>query len=297
VLKPVSAPGLLSPEEREREYSPSSCIGGDYRPFVAAYRTRSDAARAALAAQGSWQRLPYGNAPEEGIELALPPRAKACPLLVFIHGGYWQELAAADSLFAAPACIERGIGYAAVDYTLAPQASVAAIVGQCRLAVRTLASRAASLGIDPGRIVLAGSSAGAHLAAMVALDPALAREAWPAALVLLSGVYWLDPLVGTSINQALGLDAKEARRLSPGMLPLEGCPPALLAWGEIETAAFKAQSRAFAALLRAAGGASQVLEVGGRNHFDIVFDLADAATPLGQRTFELLQASSLSGAR
>jgi arylformamidase len=271
---------------------------------------RSDAARAALP---GWQRLAYGSAPEEGIEIVVPPavppavapaegpRPRGCPLLVFIHGGYWQELAAADSLFAAPQCIDRGIAYAAVDYTLAPRASVAQIVAQCRRAFGVLAERAPGLGLDPHRIVLAGSSAGAHLAAMVALDPSprAARAVRPAALALLSGVYWLDPLVGTSINQALGLDANEARALSPGMLPLEGAPPVLVAWGEIETAAFKAQGRAFAALLRAAGRESQTLEASGRNHFDIVFDLADAATPLGRRTLELVQprTSRFSGAR
>ncbi len=277
--------GRLSPEEREREYSPSSRIGGDYRPFVAAYRERSDAARAALA----WQRLAYGPGAAQGIELALPPvrdGAAPVPLLVFIHGGYWQELAAADSLFAAPACVQRGVAFAAVDYTLAPAATVAQIADECRAAFALLVRRAPALGIDAARIVVAGSSAGAHLAAMVGLG---ARGPRPAALVLVSGIYWLEALVGTSINAALGLDAARARAASPGMLPLEGCPPALAAWGEIETEAFKAQSRAFAALLGAAGRPVSTLEVPGRNHFDVILDLAEEATPLGQRTWQLLQ--------
>jgi arylformamidase len=282
--------GRLSPEEREREYSPSSCIGGDYRPFVAAYRERSDAARAALA----WQRLAYGSGAAQGIELALPPErdgAAPVPLLVFIHGGYWQELAAADSLFAAPACVQRGVAFAAIDYTLAPAATVAQIADECRAAFALLVQRAPALGIDAARIVVAGSSAGAHLAAMVGLGPV--HGARPATLVLVSGVYWLDPLVGTSINAALGLDAASARAASPGMLPLDACPPALVAWGEIETGAFKAQSRAFAALLAAAGRPSPTLEVPGRNHFDVILDLADPATPLGRRTWALLQPSQM----
>ena len=76
----------------EREYSPSSRVGGSSEPFVADYRLRSEAARALLATRlttTSGGTLLVADDP-------------AAPLLVFIHGGYWQALSAADSLYLAP---------------------------------------------------------------------------------------------------------------------------------------------------------------------------------------------------
>ena len=133
---------------REREYSPSSCIGGEYGPFIAAYRQRSDEARRATAAMGGrWSRRAYGAAPSQRLELCMPPNtapATRVPLLLFVHGGYWQELSAADSLFAAPACIRRGSAFAALDYTLAPAATLEGIVAECRQALAWLGTPAAS---------------------------------------------------------------------------------------------------------------------------------------------------------
>jgi arylformamidase len=281
--------------EREREYSPSSCIGGDYRPFVAAYRERSAAARRATLARGArWQRHAYGPGPAQGIELCLPPQqeANATALLLFVHGGYWQELSAADSLFAAEACVARGFAFAALDYTLAPAATVATIAEECSRAFSWLVAHAAGLGLDARRIVIAGSSAGAHLAAMTALAAAgSAGAVAPHAMVLVSGIYWLEPLIGTSIDQALQLSPASARAASPGLMPvttLAAAPPALLCWGEVETAAFKQQGRAFAAHLRAAGARCEDFEAPGRNHFDVILDLADGSTPLGTRVMALL---------
>ena len=287
---------LILPEaEREREYSPSSCIGGDYQPFVAAYATRSAAAHAqARAAGGRWLEGRYGSAPAQRLDLCVPGTVSAAgaPLLVFIHGGYWQELSARDSLFPAASCIQRGIAFAAIDYTLAPEAKVGTIVDECRAALAWLTEHAGRHHIDASRIVVAGSSAGAHLAAMVCLAGSRHTSAvQPAAAVLVSGIYALEPLIGTSINQALALDAAEARRQSPALHALRGFPNAIVCWGEIETAAFKQQSRLFAEALQAEGTPCTSFEIAGRNHFDVILDLAEAGTPLGRHTLGLLESA------
>jgi len=209
---------------------------------------------------------------------------------VFFHGGYWQELSKRESAFAAPHCLAHGIAYAAIDYTLAPQATLDEIVVECRAAFSWLAGNGATVGIDPGRLFVAGSSAGAHLAAMVALTaPTVVKGA-----VLVSGVYDLAPLIGTSIDEALRLDATTAARNSPLGLPLKGFPPSLVCWGEIETESFKRQSRTFAQTLRDAGARSEDFEIAGRNHFDVILDLADPATELGQRTLGMIRAATSS---
>ncbi len=268
----------LTDDEREREYSPSSCLpDGDYRPFVAQYVHRSEAAWQEVEASAARTTvLRYGDLDTNTIDVAVPS-VEACPLLVFIHGGYWQELSKAESRFAAADCIARGWAFAAVDYTLAPAITVTGIVDECRAAVAALA--AADLGFDSQRIVVAGSSAGAHLAAMAALAP----DSVVAAAVLVSGVFDLEPLVGTSINDALGLDAAEARRASPLHADLGAFPPAVVAFGDNETSEFKAQSAVFASAIGA-----DAIEIAHRNHFDVILDLATPGTALGDAVSALV---------
>lgn len=100
----------MSPEQLEREYSPSSAIGGDYAPFIRDYRAGSDSARAACTRV---ETLAYGDRPSNSIDIALPDNGEACPLLVYIHGGYWQELSKIESFCGADRFCERGIAYAA----------------------------------------------------------------------------------------------------------------------------------------------------------------------------------------
>jgi len=264
---------FLSAQDREREYSPSSSIGGNYEPYIRAYVERSAAARRSLAPTV----VRYGPTERQTLDLFVPEGVAQPPVLVFFHGGYWQELSKHESSFAAPGCVAHGIAYAAVDYTLAPAATLPGIVDQCRAAVASLSR------FD--RLMLAGSSAGAHLAAMVAL----AGDRRVKGAVLVSGIYDLEPLIGTSINEALGLDAATAARNSPLRRPLTGFPPSLVCWGENETDQFKRQSSAFAQALRRAGSECMAFECPGRNHFDIILDIADPATLLGQRTLDLIQ--------
>lgn len=210
-------------------------------------------------------------------------------MLVFLHGGYWQELSAVQSRFAAASCLAAGHAFAAVDYTLAPQATLPEIVGECKAAWARLANEARSLGLDPNRMVVSGSSAGAHLAAMLCLPGAMpAAVPAPAAAVLVSGIYRLEPLLGTSINKPLGLDLNTARRMSPQLQALTGFAPAFIGWGQHETTAFKAQSRHFAGALQLSGVRCSIAEVPARNHFDIILDLAEPGTLLGDTTLTLL---------
>ena len=266
----------LAAREREREYSPSSVVG-EIGPLLAEYRTRSDA----VAAVG--EQLRYGSADEARTVLFRAARPSA-PLHVFFHGGYWQELSVADSLFAAPGFADRGIAFAAVGYELAPAATLDGIVSACREA---LAQLLRPPGVAPARITVSGSSAGAHLAALMALAP------WPGerppidAAVLVSGIYELEPLIGTSINDALGLDRAAARRASPLLIAPPAKPVTLVCVGEHETAEFKRQSADYAAVLRSHDVPVEEREIAGRNHFDVILELATPGTPLGDGSLRL----------
>lgn len=292
----------LSAEVREREYSPSSCIGGNYAPYIEEYATLS---KAALNSASRHVELAYGSAAAHTLDLFLPEHGDSeplPPLLLFIHGGYWQELSKASSLFAAPDCTQAGIAFAAIDYTLAPQASVHDMVLECRKALRWLHQHGEELGFDPQRIIVAGSSAGAHLAAMCCLrgwkDDADLPAGTPAAAVLVSGIYDLQPLIGTSINEALSLDESSALTVSPQGFDLTGFPPSIISWGEIETSEFKRQSQAFAELLDAMSvqyGTS--IEMPARNHFNVILDLARPNTSLGDATRALFASLPVTSTR
>lgn len=277
----------FSTEERQREYSPSSCVGGDISPFLSAYAGQSQASRQACEEAGApVVEVRYGRAASHTIDLVVPASTEPCPLVVFIHGGYWQELSKRESFFGAADCIAAGVAYAAIDYTLAPAASIDQIVQECHLAVTALRSLADSHQLDPHRLVVCGSSAGAHLAAMVGLG---APDGFrPAAVVLVSGIFELEPLIGTSINNALGLDVESARQSSPALADLAGFPPAAIAYGDNETSEFKRQSDDFAAQLVTAGVAVTENEIRSRNHFDVILDLCNPNSVLGSELYGLL---------
>ena len=205
-----------------------------------------------------------------------------------MHGGYWQELSRRESAFAAPGFLRRGAAFAAVGYGLAPAYRLAEIVAMVRRALRTLLDSAADLGVDPDRVVVSGSSAGAHLAAMALADPALAGRL--AGAVLLSGIYDLEPISRTYVNEPLGLDPDTARELSPLHLLRAPLPPVVVARGGAETTEFARQQDELVAALEAAGVDVADLVVAECDHFDLPFRLADPDTALGR---EVLTRSGL----
>lgn len=254
----------------EREYSPSSRVGGDAGPFVADYQVRSAAAAESLRGRASAIRGGSYIASDDG----------AHPLLVFIHGGYWQALNAASSLYLAPGALAQGWSFASIEYTLAPEATLTEMVRECRDALASIATV-----VSPSQVVLAGHSAGAHLAAMASLA---GTPPFPIArTVLISGVFDLRPLVHTTVNAPLGLDEASAAAVSPQLLPVSGRQEVVVTWGDNETDAFKQQSRDYASRLAEAGLTVEAFETAGRHHFDIVDDLVDPATELGRRALGL----------
>jgi arylformamidase len=276
----------------EREYSPSTCVPS-INPFLEAYVERSREASTRLPCQ---RDLQWGEGDHEVFDF-FPAASSGSPLLVFFHGGYWQEHSRTDVLFVATTCVARGIAYAAVEYTLAPAATVAEIVEQCRRAVGSIYSQAPALGFDPRRLFIGGSSAGAHLAAMLLVEGWQKTQRFPEDLVaggiLLSGVYDLEPLVPTYINQALRMTEEAAAALSPMRKRLSPAIPVILAWGQNETQEFKRQSLAFAARLKDAGFPVKSMEASGANHFDIVFEIADPGSALGRATLALLSGGTI----
>jgi arylformamidase len=257
-------------------------------PFIDAYIARSRDAERQFRCQ---KNLPWGERPDETFDY-FPAASAHAPLLVYFHGGYWQEHSKDESLFAAPDCVANGIAFAAIDYTLAPRATLGTIVEQCRRAIASLHRQAVMLGFDARRIYVAGNSAGAHLAAMLLVAGwqaayGLADDA-VAGAVLLSGIYDLEPLMGTYIDAALHLTDADVAELSPLRLTMGRPVRTIVAWGENETDEFKRQSHEFAPALAGSGFPVSTFELAGTNHFDIVFAMVNRESVLGEAVIELI---------
>jgi len=231
--------------------------------------------------------LAYGPAPGERLDF-FPAEEADAPLLVFIHGGYWQALDKGDYSHLAPPFTGKGIAYASLNYTLAPAAGIGDMVQQVRRALRWLTQQAPHLGFDRERIVVAGHSAGGHLAVMAGL--ATGDEEMPElrGIVSISGVYHLEP-ISLSYHQAVvRLDADTIADASPLLLVRRGLPPLLAAVGADEPEEFRQQQDELIEAWRREGNDAVPLTLPGRHHFSACDALAEAGHDVHARTVRLL---------
>jgi arylformamidase len=249
---------------------------------------RSAAARAALTMQGD---LAYGDGPGETLDL-FPAARPGAPLLIYIHGGYWRALDKRDQSFVAPPFVAAGAAVILPNHALAPAVSVEHIVRQLLRMFVWVWRRADVLGVDRRRIVVAGHSAGGHLAAMLLacrwrqLAPDLPARPLRGALAI-SGLYDLEPLRHAPfLAPDLRLTAAGARRMSPVHIAAPSAPLFTFVGGD-ESAAFHRQQRA---IRRAWGPAAvPVCEtVPGRHHMDVLHELAEPRSPVFRRGAGLL---------
>ena len=164
--------------------------------------------------------LTYGRRSAERFDLVVPSGSGPYPAVLWFHGGFWQEGSKEGSGFAAPALAQAGIALAGVGYPLTPDVRLRAIVQSAGAALVRLQNEAPSYGLDPQRIVVAGHSAGAHLAA--AIVAGMAGEAAASAArgaVLVSGVYDLAPVAASYVNDLAHLDipADARKRITEAM--------------------------------------------------------------------------------
>ena len=264
----------------------------DVQPILAQYTAQSQAARAALPHVAN---VPYGDHPDELLDIFAPASqaatpAAGAPVFVFIHGGYWRLLSKDDSCCMAPAFTQAGAVVVAVNYSLAPAVTLDRIVDQNRRALAWVYRHIARHGGDPARIHVCGSSAGGHLVGMLLADGWHAQYGVPADVIAgaapLSGLYDLRPLVHTHINEWMRLSPADAERNSPALLPTGAACPLLASYGGTETDEFKRQTDDYLQSWRARGRQARYVPMPHANHFDIVLTLNDPASPLTRAIFD-----------
>ncbi len=227
--------------------------------------------------------IPYGPGTRNSIDFF--PGSHQGPIVVFIHGGYWQALDGSFFSHLAGGLNAHGISVAIPSYDLCPDVSVDDIIGQMRAASRELARLGRPL-------VISGHSAGGHLAAcMLATDWPAYDASLPGDLVAaayaISGLFDLGPLVGTSINKALHLDRVTAKAASPLFWNARGRGSLDAVVGENESTEYFRQSKTIVEHWGAAGVATRFGVIPNTNHFTAIVPLADPDSPMTSRLKEL----------
>ncbi|MEP9375755.1 alpha/beta hydrolase [Aquabacter sp. CN5-332] len=257
--------------DHEREYNNRARVP-EWPRISEEWRQRSAALRGSAAAADLG--IPHGPTQRQILDILWPDTSRSAPVVLYIHGGYWQYSHPRDVTFVAEGCLAHGVAVALAGYDLVPDVPLGTIINELRGAAVTLYHRVRR------RLAVAGHSAGGHLAA------ALTATRWheldtrgPDDIITgglgISGVYEVEPLVKTSMNEKLRLTEDEARRLSPAFwdVPADRSFQAFV--GAEESDEFRRQARDLVAGWGQKGATTASHEVAGTNHFTVVSEMAN----------------------
>jgi arylformamidase len=270
-----------SPAWHDKQYNNRARVP-DALDILRSWDTRSAATRAQLRCLLD---VPYGMHAAERLDIfPARPVSKAtatakAPVLIHIHGGYWRALSKSAQSFIAEPFVSAGAMVVVPGYALCPAVRIDDITLQIVRAVAWVWRHAVEHGGDANRIVVAGHSAGGHLAAMMLncdwprVSPDLPTHVVKSALAV-SGVFDLEPLRHAPfLAPDLGLTPASARKLSPACMPAPGVPLVAMVGGD-ESDAFLQQNL----LIQKRWGhrAVPVCEaVPGFNHMSVLAELAN----------------------
>lgn len=244
---------------------------------------------------------PGSNSPKHRLDL-FHPDAKGWPVVVFVHGGGWEDgdkslRVGGEDIYGniGRFYASHGIGVAVINYRLQPEVNWRQQVADVAEAVAWVKIHAGSYGGDPSRIFLAGHSAGGHLASFVALNRAVAmRHGLPriAGVICVSGAgldmtdaetYRLGNRVSYYAQRfaEAGANPGWQRNASPATFASKESPRFLILYAEGETAPLKRQARHFHEVLDRKGASNRLVAVPGESHARIVLTLSRADKTAG----------------
>ncbi|MEO6199185.1 MAG: alpha/beta hydrolase [Sphingomicrobium sp.] len=184
---------------------------------------------------------------------ALTP-GKPLPIIVFFYGGSWKTGSKEGYSWVARALAARGFVVVIPDYRLYPSVNYPAFLEDNAAAVRWTIAHSGEFGGDPKRLVLAGHSAGAYNAAMLALDPRWLGDARTSVrgLIGLAGPYDFLPFDTNTTREVFG-GTPDLPSTQPVNVADKADPPAFLATGDNDDTVRPRNSDRLAAKLSAAG--------------------------------------------
>ncbi len=220
--------------------------------------------------------IPYGKGKRECFDLFFPDETPK-GLIVFIHGGYWLDFDKSSWSHLAAGSIANGWAVCMPSYDLCPNIRISGITEQIGAAINKAATMIA------GPIHITGHSAGGHLAirmgcANTPLTPEVISRV--SNIVGISGLYDLNPLILTSMNNDLQIDEPEAASESPVLLKPHN-KIVFTSWvGAIERPEFLRQSKLLQTAWGKHGISVEYTEAADRHHFDVIAPLSDANSAL-----------------
>ncbi|QGZ93312.1 alpha/beta hydrolase [Terricaulis silvestris] len=221
--------------------------------------------------------IAYGDGERHSIDLF---EAGEGPVVMYIHGGYWQALDKSFHSIHARGLNQLGITVAVPSYDLCPAVAIGDIIRQLRHACISLheAVRAP--------IIASGHSAGGHLAVCM-----LASEDYVPAAYSISGLFELSPLIETSLNEKLQLTPERATAYSPIFWPAPEGKTLDAVVGADESSEFLRQSAAIVTAWGEDGVNTRYEEIDGANHFTVIAPLVDPSSAMCERLKQLVDAA------
>jgi arylformamidase len=233
--------------------------------LLADYQRRSDRVSTSVGAvldrgYGPHQRQRFDH---------FPASAPAIGVLVYLHAGYWQSRDKSQFRFLAPFFQQRGFHVMVVNYPLCPEVSLAELVAAVLPCVPAIRQALAPSGLATLPLVVAGHSAGAHLAVELTMagrdSDSAVQGVWG-----ISGVYNPAPLLQTTLNEKLQLDPLSALHADVTQRVRGQLVPGLWTVGGAETGAFQQQNARMHDAWALAGNSSSALVVPQADHFTVL---------------------------
>ena len=224
--------------------------------------------------------------PRHKLDLFVPVGRKDFPILIYVHGGAWKS--GNKNLYVAlgRAFARHGIGVAVINYRLSPKVKHPAHAEDVAKAFAWVHANVEKYGGDAAQITLMGHSAGGHLAALLATDPAYLKAekldtTQIRAVISVSGVYQIEPN-GDLYLPAFGTDAELCKKASPMTHIGSKLPPFLIAYAEHDYETFDRMAIDFHTALEKAQVSSSLLKLANRNHISEIVSILNDEDPLSR---------------
>ena len=222
------------------------------------------------------EAVAYGEGPRRTLDIYAPEDgAPPHPVVVFVYGGGWDSGHRGAYSFVGRALAARGFVTVIPDYRLVPEVRYPAFVADSAAAVRWTAANIAEHGGDPARIGVAGHSAGAYNAIMLAVAPRYTEgpDALPIrAAAGLSGPYAFTPFDDPVTRRAFK-DVTDPAATQPARIVTAAGPPLFLATGTADATVDPGNTEALAEAARTRGREAAVRRYAGADHADTLIAL------------------------